>query len=393
MIGRIFSTLPLIFFAALVAFAGYFTFTGPIVAPVAQRPTRTPTATLLPSPTATAVPATDTPTAIPTATATHTPPPTETPTLTITPTVSEATLEPTLTPAPTVTPTLAPVSQTFVWVQTSIDLNTPPHTLGLISPDAETAFFQEHAVAPALSADASQIAFYSESNLAGLNTGIYIGNIVGGELDNPQQLVDITDVQNIVWSTDAEAKLAFEIILNPDNPPAEWQSQIRIIRANIEDGYVELDRFDGRQPTWSPNGQSLIFYTCRGSQCGLFLADCTGGNCDEASAKQITRDSTDAYPVWSPTGNFVAFTSRRNGNQEIYLLGLTDDQPQNLSNRATIDTTPIFSKDGQTIYFRTDFDGEWQIQAIDLTTMAIEDFIPNTGGSDRDWGLVRPVAR
>jgi Tol biopolymer transport system component len=72
---------------------------------------------------------------------------------------------------------------------------------------------------------------------------------------------------------------------------------------------------------------------------------------------------------------------------------LADKSLQNLTNRPTIDTTPIFNLSGQQLYFRTDLDGVWQLQVIDLARGNIAPFIPNIGGNDRSWGLVRPVVR
>ena len=386
MIGRIFSLLPLLLFTALVLFSGYYVWAKATGTSIAQAPpTLTPTKTQTPPPTSS-------PTGTPTPTATQTPPPpTQTPTLTLTPTEAPPVLTPTATPTPTLvlTPTATPAPATIVWVQTGSDLNTPPHTLAIDSALGNNPVLQAHAVAPALSPDGQKIAFYSESSLSGLDTGIWIADIAGGFVENPQRLVDVTDVQNIVWSADEENKLAFEVVLNPSQPVEEWQPEIRVVRADIEDGYVELDRFDGRQPAWSPNGERLVYYSCQGSQCGLFLVNCTGGNCDEGAGEYLTFDSTDGYPTWSPDGATIAFASRRDGNHEIYLLQIGNEQPLNLTNRPTVDTTPVFNRDGQKIYFRTDLDGVWQIQVIDLSSGAIMTFLEDVGGEDKDWGLVR----
>ena len=390
MMRQLLSVLPLIFFTLLVLFAGYSILFGQNLASIAQTPTGA--ATRQPTPTASSTPTTA-PTATITASPTAVPISTNTPTLIPTMTETPALdVSATLTPTPTFTPTATPKPSTFVWVKTDSSLGDIPHTLNLISPNAENPVLQQYAVAPALSPDASKLAFYSESSLSGFNTGIWIADIGGGFTENHALLADITDVQNITWSPDGD-KIAFEFVLNPSNPPEEWRSEIRIIRVDAADGYVELDRFDGRQPAWSPDGQGLVFYACRGSQCGLFVVNCTGGNCDEAGGEQVTFDSTDGYPVWSSDGNQIAFSTTRDGNHEIYLLSLADNRLQNLTNRATIDTTPLFSPDGQTLYFRTDLDGIWQIQEINLANREINTFLPEVGGDIRSWGLIRPAIR
>jgi Tol biopolymer transport system component len=282
---------------------------------------------------------------------------------------------------------------TIVWVQSNSDLNTSPHTLILNSAQGNNLILQEYAAAPAFSPDGNKIAFYSESSQSGYNTGIWVADLIEGSIENAKLLVDVTNVQNLAWSPNEGDKLVFEVVLNPSSPLDQWQSEIRIVLSDVADGYVELDRFEGRQPAWSSDGQRLVFYICRGSQCGLFLVNCVGGTCDEASSEQLTFDSTDSYPAWSPTGDSIAFASARTGNQEIYHLRLADKSLQNLTNRPTIDTTPIFNLSGQQLYFRTDLDGVWQLQVIDLARGNIAPFIPNIGGNDRSWGLVRPVVR
>lgn len=387
MIKRLLSILPLILFVLIVLFVGYSMWggLGPQSELQATAGTATPSPTASPAPTDTA-----TPTPRPSVTPTDTPNPTTT--ATQTPTTAPVSASPTDTPVPTPTPT----PSTFVWVETNSEFGRPAHTLGLVFSEGENPVLQQYAAAPVLSPDGSKLAFFSESSLSGFNTGIWIADLVGGFTENHKQLADITNVQNMAWSPDGD-KVAFEVVLNPDDPREEWQSQIRIVRSNPDDAYVELDRFDGRQPAWSPDSQNMVFYTCRGSQCGLFVVDCTGGNCAEEIAEQITFDSTDSYPSWSPNGS-IAFASMRDGNHEIYLW-LPDDSLVRLTNRPSIDTTPIFNATGRKIFFRTDHPDAltWKIQVITLadngrTVQSIDTLIDDVGG-DNDWGLAQPAVR
>ncbi len=378
---RFLSLLPLLFFILIILFVAYFMIKGLTTPPVlSQAPSPTPTPLPLP------------PTSTPTLTPSPPPPPSPTPT--DTPPVDQP-ATPTPLPPPTdepPTPTPSPTAKpaTIAWVQIGNDL---VHTLGLTSPVGANSELKSYVAAPALSPDGQKIIFFSESNLSGHDTGIWVADLVEGQAQNYLLLTDATHVQNIAWSPDGD-KLAFEMILNPASPPEEWQSQIRVIRSDPEGGYIEFSVFDGKQPTWSPDSQKLAIYTCKGSDCGLFLLTCPGGECDSKNGQQVTSDSTDGYPAWS-IDNTLAFTSKRSGDHEIYLLNLADNQLQNLTNRPGTDTTPIFSPDGQKIYFRTDATGvDWQIQAITLdgnrhTTQEINTVISNVG-DDNNWGLVRP---
>lgn len=386
MISRLLSIIPLGLFVALVVFVGYAFVQSLAPASIALTPADNPTSTQtvsLPAATDTA-----TPTPRPTLAAA-----TQTPTPTTTPTEVSVVLTPTDTPMPP-TPTQQPVI--LVWVQAGVESGEPPHTLGLLYPGGENPILQPYAAAPSLSPDGTRLAFFSESSLSGLNTGIWIADIVDGVAVNHRQVVDITNVQNVAWSPDG-LNLAFEIILNPDEPRDAWQSQIRIVRAD-PDSADELARFDGRQPAWSPDGQELTLYTCRGSECGLFVLNCAGGGvCDEASSEQITFDSTDSFPAWSPDGR-LAFASKRSGDHEIYLR-LADGNLVDLTNRASADTTPVFSPDGRKIFIRTDApEGiTWNLQVITLNEErnAVQDIttlLEDVGGDD-NWGLAKPAVR
>lgn len=386
MISRFLSIIPLGLFVALVVFVGYAFVQGPTPASIALTPSDNPTSTqtvLPPTPTDTTTPTSRPILVASTQTPTSTPIPMEIPAASI----------PTDTPTP---PAPTPQPLTVVWVQGGVESGEPPHTLGLLYPGGQNPILQPYAAAPSLSPDGARLAFFSESSVSGLNTGIWIVDIADGVAVNHNQVIDITNVQNVAWSPDG-LNLAFEIILNPDEPREAWQSQIRIVRADPESA-DELARFDGRQPAWSSDGQELALYTCRGSGCGLFVLNCAGGGiCDEASSEQITFDSTDSFPAWSPDGS-LAFASKRSGDHEIYVR-LADGNLINLTNRASIDTTPVFSPDGRRIFIRTDApDGiNWQIQVITLNedrnaAQNINSLLEDVGGDD-NWGLAKPTVR
>jgi TolB protein len=150
-----------------------------------------------------------------------------------------------------------------------------------------------------------------------------------------------------------------------------------------------MHRYPGAQPTWSSDSQKLAIKTCAPA-CGLWQV-----NFDGSEAKPLTTDGTDSYPTWSPTGQFLAFTSRRDGNWEIYLLRLDDNSLQRLTNRPATDVTPVFSPNGQEIYLRTDDQGggdAWRITAITIDGSS-ERLVKEGVGPSDDWGLARPAIR
>jgi Tol biopolymer transport system component len=223
------------------------------------------------------------------------------------------------------------------------------------------------------------VAFYGEPGLNKLG-GIYaLGSgiwVIEVETGNLELLFAIDHVRNMDWSPGGK-KLAAEV-----GPPG-LTHHIHII--DTRDGQ-QISRFPGEQPSWSPDSQELVIKSCA-PECGLWKVGFDGGG-----GELLTGDSTDSYPTWSSTGQYIVFTSRaRTGDWEIYRLNLADDELLRLTNRPGTDTTPIFSPDGLEIYYRTDgFGRGWRIMAMSVDGRQERAIMDDVGPSD-DWGLARPA--
>jgi Tol biopolymer transport system component len=261
-----------------------------------------------------------------------------------------------------------------------VQSNSQTHDLGVVSSAGKVINPTLHrfAAAPAWSPDGANVAFYGEP---GLNTlgGIYAQGSGIWTLETSSNQVklifSIDHVTNLNWSPDGR-RLAFEV-----GPPGVTH-QIFIIEAG---NGQELSRFAGEQPAWSPDSQELVIKSCM-PECGLWQVDPDG-----RGGQRLTNDSTDSYPTWSATGEYIAFASRaRDGDWEIYLLRLGEREPERLTTRLGTDTTPVFSPDGLEIYFRTDVAGGWQVRAMAGDGKTERLVIDGVGPSD-DWGLARPA--
>src|SRR5437868_7604609 len=67
-----------------------------------------------------------------------------------------------------------------------------------------------------------------------------------------------------------------------------------------------------RMPALSPDGKDLAF-VYRGD---IWMATVKGGR----ATPLTSHIETDAYPVFSPDGKWVAFASKRNGNWDIFAI-------------------------------------------------------------------------
>ena len=55
-------------------------------------------------------------------------------------------------------------------------------------------------------------------------------------------------------------------------------------------------------------------------------------NADESKQTQLTKTSTDEMsPVWSPDGKRIYFTSKRDGNREIYVMKADGSDQKNIT--------------------------------------------------------------
>ena len=60
---------------------------------------------------------------------------------------------------------------------------------------------------------------------------------------------------------------------------------------------------------------------------------------DQHAGRNLTRSpSFDRFPVWSPDGRMVAFVSRRDGNQEIYVMNADGSRQRRLTRTPWNDT-------------------------------------------------------
>ncbi len=262
------------------------------------------------------------------------------------------------------------------------------HTLGLVTSEGDIIkdLFHLHASAPAWSPNGTTIAFFGEDGIRDLGEayeggrGVWVIEMIDiemGEYSNPRKLSGEDYVNNMTWSPDGE-KLALEFA-KPDS-----SREIIVIDKNGN----KLHSFEGpEQPAWKADGKKLVVRACNPS-CGLWQVS-PDGKFDSEPLTDPDHASA-SFPALSRDGKYMTFSSKRDGDYDIYLLDLDTNELKQLTNRAGDDTTPVFSPDDQEIYIRTNHFGDWRIMVMALDG-SNERIVKEEVGDSVDWGKARPA--
>ena len=93
-------------------------------------------------------------------------------------------------------------------------------------------------------------------------------------------------------------------------------------------------------PSWSPDGEQIIFYALRGDDTELYLI-----NADGSDERQLTdNEFPDRNPDFSPDGEWIVFQSNRAGNEvfDIFMMNLAGDDVRQLTFTASDDEAPAW---------------------------------------------------
>ena len=118
-------------------------------------------------------------------------------------------------------------------------------------------------------------------------------------------------------------------------------------------------------PAWAPNGNQLAYVSFESRKPVVYVHEVdTGKRRLVANFK-----GSNSAPAWSPDGKTLALTLSREGGSQLFLLDTNSAglDPKRLAASASIDTEPVFTPDGQAIYFVSDRGGSPQIYKIPVS--------------------------
>lgn len=139
------------------------------------------------------------------------------------------------------------------------------------------------------------------------------------------------------------------------------QGQPRVVLLNIETGQREIvGDFPGMTfaPRFSPDGQRVIMSLQQGGNANLFVMDLRS----KATTRLTETPAIDTSPSYSPDGVRIVFESDRGGSQQIYVMAAGGGQAQRISfGQGGRYSTPVWSPRGDYIAFTKQLSGRFLI--------------------------------
>jgi Tol biopolymer transport system component len=181
---------------------------------------------------------------------------------------------------------------------------------------------------------------------------VYVANVAGG---SPRRVTfDGTPKHPPVWSPDG-SMLVYEV----------WSSGVALFVVDANGGAPRQITPNGpgvaynRDPTWSPDSQSVAFSrTVDAQQRGIFAV-----NRDGSGFRQVTSIAGE-WPAWSPSGDRIAFTTSADSlrvggvwDGDIYAVDTDGSDLTRLtesSERHIRDVGPSWSPDGSRLLFTSE---------------------------------------
>ena len=212
---------------------------------------------------------------------------------------------------------------------------------------------------PVFSPDGTQIAF--QSNREDERTEVYLKNLND---DTPARRLTHTStgagIAPKCWSPDGTQILLYI--------PENGKGRIALADVDLsQQPVLSDDKADLTSPSLSADGRRIIYQAQTSEDTlELRLTDLGTRRTQTIFKTEDEYEGFNMTPVWSPDNSLIAFSSKVNGNSEIFTIKPDGSGLKNLTNNPLKDSNPIFSPNGNEIIFVRDNYGPTQLYRMDL---------------------------
>jgi Tol biopolymer transport system component len=152
--------------------------------------------------------------------------------------------------------------------------------------------------------------------------------------------------------------------------PNTGDMQIMLMDRSGEDA-GNIPQIFGWDPTWSPNGDQILFASGPEGDVQLHIVNRNGGGLHQVSDLPAIRGRSD----WSPDGQFIVTYSGPAWNREVYIMNADGSNARQLTPSGGNSQGPSFSPDGKWVAFTAYFDNYGDDHGCEI-------YIVRTDGSD-----------
>jgi Tol biopolymer transport system component len=149
----------------------------------------------------------------------------------------------------------------------------------------------------------------------------------------------------------------------------------RILKSGISSNY-ETYRFINSQANWSPDGKFLAFAAKRGARDVIVIVDVERNK--EVKRIEVKLNGV-TTPAWSPDGQHLVFTGYDGGLSDLFVVHRDGSGLRRLTEDKYADLHPVWSPDGKTIAFATDRGQETNFKTLAIGNMRIALYDLDTG--------------
>jgi TolB protein len=96
-------------------------------------------------------------------------------------------------------------------------------------------------------------------------------------------------------------------------------------------------------PTWSPNGELILFNAARANCSGIIVAKNDGSDQMCLIIDKISPPVSVGGAAWSPDGKYIIFSSNLDGNNDLYVVKTDGSNLTQLTNMSGDEGTPVWS--------------------------------------------------
>lgn len=162
----------------------------------------------------------------------------------------------------------------------------------------------------------------------------------------------------------------------------------RLVRGTAFDPHYGSLRYINSAGTWSPDSRRFAFSALRHERDVVVVMDVQRAN--RLREYEIPDVSEITNPTWSPDGNTIVVSGLSGGISDLYAIDVNTGRSRQLTDDRFADLQPMYSPDGRTIAFatdrgETDFNtltfGEYRLALMDVASGQIRTLDPAGGDS------------